>query len=548
MEKPSAIAHFEEVCRNAAAEQKKFLLDRLAENRDTEYGKLFGFENIHSIEEYQEELPITFHYDYETLFERQAAGEEGLLTAQNPVCYCISSGNTDSPRYVPVVEKDLVMQKFYWEDFIRETIKEQIPGATEEELFGKIFETGDFRQDYMPDGIMCGVRAGTLYRYLNEMGILNIDCYTSPEEVLFPSGKAEDMLYVKLRFALACRDVTAIHGVFVNRVVGMLRYVVNHWDAFLVDIGTGEVSDCFPLSHEWKQYLKENLPADPGRARELRAIPKEDLECGLVKKIWPNIRYGRMIGGSMFTPFMDKLKVYMGDLPVHHFTYTASEGCFGIAKDIHEEDAYYVLIPDACFYEFLSETGAGEKPVTISDVDVGAKYELLVTTFSGAYRYAVGDVVEVVGFEGQAPIVRVCYRKSQVINIADEKMNVRELENAMRKFQRRAGCTAEGYCVDGDYTGRRPRYMLYLELAEGELPENAEGLMDECLMESCFGYKRDRELAELDRVSLQQVPRGGFKAYGRFMAKLGQRKEQDKPLRVLVTDVQKAFFGGALVG
>lgn len=545
--KTGAIACFEELCRNAVAEQEKFLMDRLAENKDTEYGKLFGFEDIHSIEEYQKELPITFHYDYETIIERQVAGEEGLLTMEKPVYYCISSGSTDSPKYVPIVERDILRQKFYWTDLIRETIRRQMPDAADEELFGKIFQVGEFRRDFMPDGTMSGVRAGALHRYLESKGELDFSHFTAPEEVLFPKNTLEDLLYVKVRFALACRDVTAIHGVFVNRVVGMLRYVVDNWDAFLTDIETGEISDCFLVSHEWELYLKDHLPADPERAAELRAIPRDDLEQGLVRKIWPKIKYGQLIGGSMFKPYMDRLWTYVGDLPIHYFTYAASEGCFGIAGGLNEEDAYYTLLPDTCFYEFLSETGDGEKIYTIRDVEVGSKYELLITTFSGAYRYAIGDVVEVVGFEGQAPIVRVCYRKSQVINIADEKMNVRQLENAMRKFQSRSGCTAEGFCVDGDYAKQRPRYMLYLELADGNLPENAEALLDECLMESCFGYKRDRELAELDRVKIQMISRGGFKAYGRFMAKLGHSKEQDKPLRVLVTEEQKAFFGGALM-
>lgn len=544
--KTGAIARFEEICRNAVAIQEKFLMDRLAENKDTEYGKLFGFEYIHSVEEYQKELPITFHYDYEAVIERQVEGEEGLLTADKPVYYCISSGSTDSPKYVPIIERDLITQKFYWKDLIRESIRAQMPDFSEEELFGKIFETGEFRRDFMPDGTMSGVRAGALNRYLEEKGELNTDCYTAPLEVLFPNDTTEDMLYVKLRFALACRDVTAIHGVFVNRVVGMLRYVTDNWEAFLSDIETGEISDCFSVSHEWELYVKEHLPADPERAAQLRKIPIDDLEKGLVKKIWPKIKYGCLIGGSMFAPYMDRLWMYVDDLPIHYFTYAASEGCFGIARGINEGDAYYVLLPDTCFYEFLSETGDGEKILTIRDVEVGSKYEMLITTFSGAYRYAIGDVVEVVGFEGQAPLVRVCYRKSQVINIADEKMNVRQLENAMRKFQSRAECTAEGFCVDGDYAAQKPRYMLYLELAEGELPENADEIMDECLMESSFGYKRDRELAEIGRVKIQTIPRGGFKAYGRFMAKLGHSKEQDKPLRVLVTDEQKAFFGGAL--
>lgn len=542
----SATERFQALCGDAVAEQEKFLLERLAENKDTEYGKMFGFEEIHSVEEYQRELPITFHYDYESAIDRQVEGEEGLLTAEKPVFYCISSGSTDSPKYVPVVERDIRKQYFYWCELTRETIRREIPDASDEELFGRIFETGEFRRDFMPDGTMSGVRAATLHRYLEARGELDINRYTAPMEVLFPE-QMEDMLYVKLRFALACRDVTAIHGVFVNRVVGMFRYLVDNWDAFLTDIETGKVSDCFPVSHEWRCYLEENLPADPERAARLREIPTDNLSQGLVRKIWPKIRYGQLIGGSMFAPYMDRLWMYVEDLPIHFFTYAASEGCFGIARDMGEKDAYYVLLPDTCFYEFLSETGDGERIYTIRDVEVGSKYEILITTLSGMYRYAIGDVVEIMGFAGQAPVVRVCYRKSQVINIADEKMNVRQLENAMRKFQRRAGCTAEGYCVDGDYTMRRPRYLLYLELAAGELPEDAAEILDECLMESSFGYKRDRELAELDKVFIQPVPKGGFKAYGRFMAKLGRRKEQDKPLRILVTEEQKAFFGGALV-
>lgn len=542
----SATGEFAALCQDAVAIQEKFLLERLSENKDTEYGKLFGFEDIHSVEEYQKELPITFHYDYEAAIGRQVDGEEGLLTADKPVFYCISSGSTDSPKYVPIVEKDLQRQYFYWHDLIRETIRRQIPDATDEELFGRIFETGEFRRNFMSDGTMSGVRASALHRYLESKGEFDSNCYTAPLEVMFPD-QMEDMLYVKLRFALACRDVTAIHGVFVNRMVGMFRYLVDNWDAFLSDIETGEVSDCFPVSHEWRRYLEEKLPADPERAAELRKFPKESLSKGLVRKIWPKIKYGQLIGGSMFAAYMDMLWTYVEDLPIHFFTYAASEGCFGIARNMGEEDAYYVLLPDTCFYEFLSETGDGERIYTIRDVEVGSKYEILITTLSGMYRYAIGDVVEVVGFEGQAPVVRVCYRKSQVINIADEKMNVRQLENAMRKFQRRAECSAEGYCVDGDYTKKLPRYILYLELADGKLPEDAAEILDECLMESCSGYKRDRELAELDKVFIQPVPKGAFKAYGRFVAKLGRRKEQDKPLRILITEEQKAFFGGALL-
>ena len=162
--KSGAIARFEELCNNAVALQEKFLMDRLTENKDTEYGRLFGFEDIHSVEEYQKELPITFHYDYEAVIERQVEGEEGLLTVERPIYYCISTGSTDSPKYVPIIERDLLTQRFYWEDLLKESIRTQMPEASEEELFGMIFETGEFRRDFMPDGTMCGVRAQKTFK------------------------------------------------------------------------------------------------------------------------------------------------------------------------------------------------------------------------------------------------------------------------------------------------------------------------------------------------------------------------------------------------
>ena len=39
----------------------------------------------------------------------------------------------------------------------------------------------------------------------------------------------------------------------------------------------------------------------------------------------------------------------------------------------------------------------------IDEVEVGKRYELVLTTISGFYRYRMGDVVEVVGFHEELP-------------------------------------------------------------------------------------------------------------------------------------------------
>ena len=60
----SAIKHLDDITANPMKIQKEFLMKLLKDNKDTEYGKKYGFENIHSIEEYRSSLPLTNYNDY----------------------------------------------------------------------------------------------------------------------------------------------------------------------------------------------------------------------------------------------------------------------------------------------------------------------------------------------------------------------------------------------------------------------------------------------------------------------------------------------------
>lgn len=56
-------SNFEEITKNPMKEQEKILLDLLAENKDTEYGKKYGFGEITSIQDFQEKVPVTEYKD-----------------------------------------------------------------------------------------------------------------------------------------------------------------------------------------------------------------------------------------------------------------------------------------------------------------------------------------------------------------------------------------------------------------------------------------------------------------------------------------------------
>ncbi len=538
----TGLRRMEAVCGDAVHVQERFLTELLQRNSETEYGRKWGFSNLHTVEDYQRQVPLSRYDDYESLIERQIDGEKGLLTADEPVFYCISAGSTSRPKYVPITGRDVAIHRIYQLDVVQDVIRRELAGVPDEKLFGKVFETGEFFRTAMPDGTMNGVRSGVLMRWLESGDELDFSAYTSPREVMFPE-KMENMSYIKLRFALACRDVTAIHGVFVHGMVQIFRYLLEHWDAFVKDVGSGEISGCFAVSASWKSYIKERLAPDPVRAEELRAAAGSGA-AGLVRRIWPELRYIRMAGGSIFQGYMDELRLFIGDLPIHFYAFASSESTLGAVYTLREDDARYVLIPESCFFEFLPEGETGERTLTFREVEIGKSYELVVTTLSGLYRYVMGDIVEVTGFYGQAPIIRMSRRKSQVLNVADEKMDMRQLEKAMQRFERLSGCSLEGYCVDTDLRGSTQFYSVYLETKTGELPADADKLLDDCLRNSCFSYRGAREMGQIGDLRALPLKKGAFAAYRDFLAGQGYRMEQNKPIHILQTEEQKDFFNG----
>lgn len=49
-----------------------------------------------------------------------------------------------------------------------------------------------------------------------------------------------------------------------------------------------------------------------------------------------------------------------------------------------------------------------------SSRQVGGRYEVVVTNTSGFYRYRLGDIVEVVGFFYQVPLIDFLFRSVHV--------------------------------------------------------------------------------------------------------------------------------------
>lgn len=521
--------------------QKAVLAEILDKNKDTVIGRRFGFSRIRTDAEYRKAVPLGDYEDYKPYIRRMLGGETNVLTRDDAVHFCITSGSTDEPKYIPLTEEDIRIHYIYAYSAVFGMIREACPDVPTEKLFPKIFQVGEFVKTWLPDGRMSGIRSSSLYQWMDRNGGFDASDYCVPKEVLFPE-QVEDLTYVRARFALAEPEVRIIWGVFVHRIVGMMGYIEKNWQMLLHDMEHGSVSPQAGISRDWEYFLKERLKPDPGRAAELKSLSGEYLRDGMIRKIWKDVRCICAIGGSTFGDYMTRLGVYAKGIPVHYFAYAATEGIFGIAPGLDRPDEY-LLIPEAGFFEFLPE-GAEEADRTLGmgELRKGERYELIFTNRSGLYRYRMKDILEVTGYYGTCPAVRFCCRKNQVINVADERTNLEQLEAAVKRYGTASGCeVGENYCLYADLKSEPPRYQVFLEEPDAR-PKNADALFDECMCAENLGYKGARRNGEAGRAHVTFLPRGSFEKYEKYLEENGSQMSQVKPLRMIVTEEGKELF------
>ncbi|NJN81644.1 MAG: GH3 auxin-responsive promoter family protein, partial [Caldilineaceae bacterium] len=86
------------------------------------------------------------------------------------------------------------------------------------------------------------------------------------------------------------------------------------------------------------------------------------------------------------------------------------------------------------FFEFLPLLDAGvdtDSPQLAHQLETGARYEVVVTTGGGLYRYRLFDAVEVVGRRRQTPLLRFLGKTNLISDHFGEKLDERQVRQAV---------------------------------------------------------------------------------------------------------------------
>ena len=522
--------------------QEKLLMSIIEKNKNTEYGKKIGFDKIHSIEDFQRIVPLTTYDDYADYVDRMIDGEDNLIMASKCHRYCSSSGSVGRPKILPKSARDL---------FYMQSVGFAATPACASLWFGKkgikfpkqvgtvaIILTGH----KMKDGKMCNGAGQVPFTYLKPISELFM---TTPNDFMYPENEdAVDSAYFHLRFALENRDVTYIGSMVVTLLTIMFEFFEKNWEMVCNDIEKGTIDPNIKCPEELRAKWEKKFKPNPKRAAEIRRECEKGFDTPIAPRVWPKFMWSYGMVSSTLQFYVTKLRRYIGDAPIHNMGYAAAEGYMAMPIELDVNDA--VLMPKSVFFEFIpmDDYDSG-KFLTLDQLEEGKEYEIVVTNFSGLYRYKIEDVIRVTGFFNKTPKMEFLYRNNLAMNIANEKTTTQMVDWAAGKVQEKLGISFKGYSFYGDTSTPVVRYMLLAE-PEGEISKDMipeiEKALDEYLNESNEKYFKYRRWNMLDMPKVCLLKKDTYADYREMLKKQGRVLNQIKPVTVINTDERKEFF------
>lgn len=452
--------------------QSQLLMDMVDAATYTEWGRLYGFSEIDSIEDFQRNLPLSDYDDLKPYIQKMMHGERDVLWPGRVQWFSKSSGTTnDQSKFLPVTTEnfDTCHKKGSWD-----TLAIMYQNNPDVQLFEKkSLILGGSLSHFKP-------HPETIIGDVSAIMIANMPLIGRP--FYMPDVKVaimedwEQKLELTAESTIQDKEIVSIGGVPTWNLV-LFRKI-------LEKTGAEHMLQVWP---KLRTYIHGGVNFEPYRSQFQTLIPREDF--------------------------------------IFQEVYNASEGYFGTQYRPEEKDLL-LLLDNGVFYEFIPlEDLDSPQPrlLTLEDVVVGEKYALVITTNSGLWRYQIGDTIEIT--HDRPYTFKIVGRTKQFINAFGEEVMVHNTDAAISAACSMMNCTIKDYTVAPKYLNEREMgrhdWLIEFDQAPVNMAMFTTRLDKELqAVNSDYMAKRGGNLA-LEELQIHVLPQGAFEAWLKFKKRQG---------------------------
>jgi hypothetical protein len=518
----SHIDRFVAATRQPDRAQEDKLFEIIRRNRDTVYGRERGFGEIRTLADYQAHVPIQGYDELADYIERVKKGEKRVLTADDPLMFAVTSGTTGKSKFIPVTPSFLA-EYIHGMQIHNYFILEDYPHIGEGKF---VTPTSSDVEGFVESGLPYGAISGLVTRRQPEV----IRRYFVMPYELSKVKDTEAKYYLGLRLALEA-NVTISLLPNPSSLIVLAEKLDAYRDDLIDDVEKGRLTDRWPLPADVRRVLERRISANWRRAEELRSIVRQSGRL-TPAEAWPNLAMLSCWKGGTMPMYLAKLPRYYGDLPVRDLGFMASEG--RMATPIVNSGAAGVLNVTSHFYEFVPESeidAPQPRALTAGQLESNEHYYIVLTTSAGLYRYNLNDLVRVVDFYHETPVIQFVRKGQGMSSITGEKLAESQVTLALMRALQRSGTEIAHFtaCVQW---GEPPRYQFFVEAAgrlDAEQKHRFLEAMEKALCEENIEYEAKRESQRLGHPVLRLVAPG---TYDRFKARRAAQGAAEAQIKI----------------
>jgi hypothetical protein len=185
------------------------------------------------------------------------------------------------------------------------------------------------------------------------------------------------------------------------------------------------------------------------------------------------------------------------------------------------------------FFEFAqveSWDGGNKKTLLLSQLEMGRKYYIIVTTSNGLYRYFINDIIEVTGRYQNTPTIAFVQKGKGVTNLTGEKLYESQVILAAIEAAKAHNITPEFFMMLADQQDFS--YRLYIEsVDEFDVPSFTQKL-NAILSELNIEYQSKAQSGRIKFADVKRLKKGTLEAYKSSCVQSGQREGQFKVVKL----------------
>lgn len=513
--------HFARALATPESAQASLLLRLVQRNAATEIGRALEFAKFSTVADFQSAVPLSEYSDYEAYIERIVHGAPRVLTREPVTRLVPTSGSTAARKLIPWttgLQREFDRAIGAWVGDLFTEFPQLRDGPAYWSVSPAIPQAQDDQQAVVKVGFDddTSYLGGLVARLVGRIMAV-------PAGVRLATDTATFRYLVLLHLAAArdLRLVSVWHPTFFTLLLDSLP---DHFGRIIDSLKDGVIRPPRALPHALMQQLQKRFKADPGRAAELQGL--DPCRPG---SMWPQL--GLLSAwGDADSPERDALAARFPQARFQEKGLLATEAFITIPYG-----GQLPLAITSHYFEFLDRQGSAH---LAHQLDQSQRYEVVVTTAGGLYRYRLGDQVEVTGFVGSTPALRFVGRVGVVSDLRGEKLDGRFVAQAIVEASRQFAAALRFRLLVADLgadpAGHAPGYVLVFVAdpqpgAGSHLdPDRLAADLDEALCANPH-YRLCRFLGQLRPLRAVAVDPPAIDAYFHWRTSRGQKLGDIKP-------------------